>query len=209
MIDGIADHRNRGYASLPRDAKSKERRRLHLDREYALTGPLFQLHFGFTVRGIRRPHLTRADGPSGRDQLPLEKEGYRRLARDLTRWWQVVVGSSLVTNRTRRHDEAWERQIGRHAAGGCQSDDDFRPSSLELLGNQHRVRSPDRPRHDSARNPFEIHREHRGMKARPRPERLGRALSHQPVRQISIELKDTDRGNVSVRARPTPAHLAA
>src|SRR6267154_2866612 len=46
-IGGIADHGNRGYRSLPGDAKSKKRCGLHLDREYALPGPLIELHFGF------------------------------------------------------------------------------------------------------------------------------------------------------------------
>src|ERR1035437_2180279 len=113
MVDGIADHCNRGYARLLRDAKGKKRCRLHLDREYTLTGPFLQFYFGLAVRGIRRPHLARADGPAGADQLPREKSGYRRYARDFTGWRQVVVGCSLVTNRARRHHEAWERQIGR------------------------------------------------------------------------------------------------
>src|SRR5260370_42127246 len=99
MVDGIADHGNRGYRSLPCEAKGKKRCGLHLDREYALLGPFIELRFGLAVRGIRRPHLTRADGPSRGDQLPLEKRNHRRLARDLPVWRQVVIRSSLVTNR--------------------------------------------------------------------------------------------------------------
>jgi len=34
MINGIADHGNRGYGSLPGYAKGKKRCGLHLDREY-------------------------------------------------------------------------------------------------------------------------------------------------------------------------------
>src|SRR6202158_6046516 len=99
MIDGIADHGNRGYGSLPGDAKGKKRCGLQLDREYALPGPFIELRLGLAIRGIRRPHLTRADGPSRGDQLPLEKRDHRRLARDLIVWRQVVIRSSLVTNR--------------------------------------------------------------------------------------------------------------
>ena len=109
MIDGIADHGNRGYGSLPGYAKGKKRCGLHLDREYALPGPLIELRLGLAIRGIRRPHLTRADGPSGGNQLPLEKWDDRRLARDLSVWRQVVIGSSLVTNRAGCHHETWER----------------------------------------------------------------------------------------------------
>src|SRR6266481_1535129 len=109
MIDGIADHGNRGYGSSSGDAKGKKRCGLHLDREYALPGPFIELRFGLAVRGIRRPHLTRADGPSGGDQLPLEDRDQRRLARDLTIWRQVVIRSSLVTNRAGCHHETRER----------------------------------------------------------------------------------------------------
>src|SRR6266403_5970099 len=99
MINGIADHGNRGYRSLPGDAKGKKRCGLPLDREHALPGPFMELCLGLAIRGIRRPHLTRADGPSGGDQLPLEKRDHRRLARDLNVWRQVMIRSSLVTNR--------------------------------------------------------------------------------------------------------------
>src|SRR5579863_2822091 len=109
MIDGIADHGNRGYRSLPGDAKGKERCGLHLDGEYALPGPFIELCFGFAVRGIRSPHLAAADGPSGGDQLPLEKRDHRRLARDFAAWREVVIGSSLVTNRAGCHNETRER----------------------------------------------------------------------------------------------------
>src|SRR6266478_2979581 len=98
MVDGIADHGNRGHRSLPGEAKGKKRCGLHFDRECALLCPSIELCFGFAVRGIRRPYLARADGPSGGDQLPLEKRDHRRLARDLTVWRQVVIRSSLVTN---------------------------------------------------------------------------------------------------------------
>src|SRR5260370_7906205 len=98
MIDGVADHSNRGYGSLLGDAKGKKRCGLHFDREYALPGPFVELRFGLAVRGIRRPHLARADGQSSGDQLSLEKRNHRRLARDLTVSRQVVIGSSLATN---------------------------------------------------------------------------------------------------------------
>src|SRR5258708_22745936 len=117
MIEGVDDNRNRGYGSLLGDAKGKKRCGLHFDREYALPGPFVELRFGLAVRGIRRPHLARADGPSSGDQLSLEKRNHRRLARDLTVWRQVVIGSSLVTNRAGCYHETRERQIGRHAAG--------------------------------------------------------------------------------------------
>src|SRR6266851_7607952 len=150
MINGIAYHGNRGYGSLPSDAKSKKRCGLHLDRKGALPGPFIELCFGFAVRGICRPYLTRADGPSGGDQLPLEKRDHRRFARDLAVWRQVVIRSSLVTNRAGSHYKTRERQIGRHTAGGSQPDDEFGPRSLQLLGNQYRVGSADGSRDDSA-----------------------------------------------------------
>src|SRR5260370_17321162 len=101
MIDGVADHGNGGHGSLPGYAKGKKRCGLHLDREYALFGPFIELRLGLAIRGIRRPHLTRADGPSGGDQLPLEKRDHYRLARDLTVWRQLVITPSLLTNPTR------------------------------------------------------------------------------------------------------------
>src|SRR6267154_3538904 len=173
MIDGVADHGNRGHGSLPGYAKGKKRGGLHLDREYALPGPFIELRLSLAIRGIRRPHLTRADCPSGGDQLPLEKGDHPRLARDLTVWRQVVIRSSLVTNRAGCHHETREREIGRHAASGGQPDDEFGPRGLELLGNQYRVGSADSSRDDSAGNTFKIRREHRGVKTRPGPEGLG------------------------------------
>src|SRR4029077_4791481 len=109
MIDGIADHGNRGYGSLPGYAKGKKRCGLHLDREYALPGPFLELRPGLAIMVFCRPPLTGADGPSGGDQLPLEKRDHRRLALDLTVWRQVVIGSSLVTNRAGRHPQTRER----------------------------------------------------------------------------------------------------
>src|SRR5229473_4984258 len=109
MIDGVADHGNRGHGSMPGYAKGKKRCGLHFDREYALPGPFVELRFGLAVRGIRRPHLTRADGPSSGDQLPLEKRDHRRLARDLAVWRQVVIGSSLVANSAGCYHETRER----------------------------------------------------------------------------------------------------
>src|SRR5438876_1685615 len=73
------------------------------------SGPFIELRLGLAIRGIRRPHLTRADGPSGGDQLPLEKRDHRRLACDLIVWRQVVIRSSLVTNRAGCHHETRER----------------------------------------------------------------------------------------------------
>lgn len=98
MIDGIADHGNRGYRSFPGGGKSKERCGLHLDREGALASPLIELSFGFAVRGVRRPHLAGADGPPSGEQLPLKKRNHPRVARDLTAWWQVVIRGSLIPN---------------------------------------------------------------------------------------------------------------
>src|SRR6266478_5161162 len=207
MIDGIADHGNRGYRSLPGDAKGKKRGGLHLDCECALPGPLTELCFGFAVRGIRRPQLTRADGPSGGDQLALKKRNHRRLASDLTVRRQIVIRSSLVTNRAGCHHQTRERQIGRHAAGGSQPDDEFGSRSLELLGNQYRVRSADGSRDDSAGNTFKIHREHRGVKTCPGPEGLGYAISNQPVGDISIELKDTQGRKDPGRYLPASSHI--
>jgi len=83
----------------------------------------------------------------------------------------------------------------------------FGPRSLQLLGNQHRVGSADGSRDDSAGNTFKIHREHRGVKTRPRPEGLGYAISNQPVGDISIELQDAQGGNDSDRDLPTSAHI--
>src|ERR1700740_3152936 len=99
MIDGIAYHGNRGYGCLPSDAKGKKRCGLHFDSECALSGPFIELCFGFAVRSIRRPDLARAAGPSGGEQLPLQKRDHRRFARDLAVWRKVVIRSSLVTNR--------------------------------------------------------------------------------------------------------------
>src|ERR1700694_1694925 len=207
MIDGIADHGNRGDGSLPGYAKGKKRCGLHLDREYALLGPSIELRFSLAVRGIRRPHLTRAHGPSGGDQLPLEKRDHRWLARDLSVWRQVVIRGSLITNRAGCHHKARERQIGRHTAGGSQPDDEFGPRSLQLLGNQYRVGSADGSRDDSAGNTFKIHREHRGVKTCPGPEGLGYAISNQPVGDISIELKDAHGRNDSGRYLPASSHI--
>src|SRR6266478_4365232 len=207
MIDGIAHHGNRAYGSLSGDTKSKKRCGLHLDREYAIPGPFIELRFGLSVRGIRRPHLPRADGPSRGDQLPLEKRNHRRLARDHSVWRQVVIRGSLVTNRAGCHHKARERQIGRHTAGGSQPDDEFGPRSLQLLGNQYRVGSADGSRDDSAGNTFKIHREHRGVKTCPGPEGLGYAISNQPVGDISIELKDTQGRKDPGRYLPASSHI--
>src|SRR5260370_11010369 len=101
MIDGVADHGNRGHGSLPGYAKGKKRCGLHLNREYALPGPFIELRLGLAVRSIRRPHLTRAYGPSGGDLLPLEKRVHFRLSWYITVWWHDVIRSYLVYKSTR------------------------------------------------------------------------------------------------------------
>jgi hypothetical protein len=78
---------------------------------------------------------------------------------------------------------------------------------LELLGNQYRVGSADGSRDDSAGNTFKIHREHRGVKTRPRPEGLGYAISNQPIGDISIKLQDAHGGNDSARDLPASSHI--
>ncbi len=77
MVDGVANHGNAGDGGFSRRAKRKERRRLHLDCECSLIGPLVQLRFGLAVRGIRRPDSARADWPPGRDQFALKNRDYR------------------------------------------------------------------------------------------------------------------------------------
>src|SRR6266513_2249542 len=165
--------RSRQHRFLTLASPGKKRCGLHLDRKYTLPGPFIELCFGFAVRGIRRPHLTRADGPSGGDQLPHEKRDHRGLARDFTVWRQVVIGRSLVTNRARCHHETRERYVRRHSAGGGQPDDELGSRGFELLVNQYRVASADGSRDDSAGKTFKIHREHRGVKTRPGTEGLG------------------------------------
>jgi hypothetical protein len=78
---------------------------------------------------------------------------------------------------------------------------------LELLGNQYGIGSADGSRDDSAANAFQIHREHRSVKTRPRPERLGHPVSNQPVRNISIELQDAQGGNYSSRYLAVSPHI--
>ena len=78
--------------------------------------------------------------------------------------------------------------------------EDFRKDQQKML-------SADGSRDDSASNTFKIHREHRGVKTRPRPEGPGYTVSNKPVGDISIELHDAHGGNDSDRDMAASAHI--
>jgi len=89
------------------------------------------------------------------------------------------------------------------AACRSQPHDNSGAGCYELLCNQNRIGSPDRPGNDAAGRSFHIHREHRSMKARPCRPRLNCSALNKVVREVSVKLEHTNIRNADRRKTAT------
>jgi hypothetical protein len=106
---------------------------------------------------------------------------------------QVVEGSALVANRLGGDHQARQRQGGRQTAGGRQTDNDLGSGRDQLLGDQHRERPADGAWHHATPQSVPAHGHHRRVKASPRLYRTGRAVVHDAVEEVPVEIEHADR----------------